>query len=309
MCSETRPLARSVRDARRSARSTHPTTSTSCANRSRLLRGSTSSGTGTTPFRSLPPHGITGWETVVVGRGTSASTRARFGLADRIESLPHDELEADIDRSFRAVVVIMSHSYETDRSALAIALRSRAAYVGALGPRRRTARLLEELGLPNAWTDPRLHAPYRARDRRRHAIRNRTRDLGGSPSSARCRARGELAPPHDTHPPGRGPRGVSGAIVAVVLAAGSSELLGYPKQLFMHRGVPLVTHVARACLASRATSVGVVVGAHALGVASALEHDAVTTIPNAAWREGMASSVRAASCVGEAPCTRSNSCS
>ena len=44
-----------------------------------------------------------------------------------------------------SVGVIMTHNYNRDREILRLLLESKACYVGALGPRRRTEKLLEEL--------------------------------------------------------------------------------------------------------------------------------------------------------------------
>ena len=57
----------------------------------------------------------------------------------------------------RAAAVVMTHHYARDRAHLAALLATDVAYVGVLGPRRRTARLLADLGAPEAM--PRLHAP------------------------------------------------------------------------------------------------------------------------------------------------------
>ena len=58
----------------------------------------------------------------------------------------------------RAAAVVMSHHYERDRSHVAALLATDVAYLGVLGPRRRTARLLADLGAPQAAA-ARLHAP------------------------------------------------------------------------------------------------------------------------------------------------------
>ncbi len=58
-----------------------------------------------------------------------------------------------------ALAVVMNHSYERDKAALAMLLASRARYIGVLGPKRRTVRILSELGEPWRIDDPRLHAP------------------------------------------------------------------------------------------------------------------------------------------------------
>jgi xanthine/CO dehydrogenase XdhC/CoxF family maturation factor len=60
-------------------------------------------------------------------------------------------------------VVIMNHHYETDKEALAFVLPQRVAYVGMLGPRKRTDRILGELAEEGAkFPDEELsalHAP------------------------------------------------------------------------------------------------------------------------------------------------------
>jgi CTP:molybdopterin cytidylyltransferase MocA len=51
-------------------------------------------------------------------------------------------------------------------------------------------------------------------------------------------------------------------VAALILAAGASERYGHPKTLLDWHGQPLITHIARAVLASPAQPV-IVVGAHA----------------------------------------------
>lgn len=62
-----------------------------------------------------------------------------------------------IDASDRAAVVVMNHNVARDVVSLGAALASKAAYIGVLGPRRRTDALLAELG--HSGADHRLHAP------------------------------------------------------------------------------------------------------------------------------------------------------
>jgi xanthine/CO dehydrogenase XdhC/CoxF family maturation factor len=50
----------------------------------------------------------------------------------------------------------MSHDYAQDRDALGALLRSRASYIGVLGPRSRTDALLRDVGVAD---DPRVCAP------------------------------------------------------------------------------------------------------------------------------------------------------
>jgi xanthine dehydrogenase accessory factor len=59
-------------------------------------------------------------------------------------------------------VVIMNHHYETDREALELALRHRVAYLGMLGPRKRTNRILDELAKRGAQFSVEELAPLHA---------------------------------------------------------------------------------------------------------------------------------------------------
>jgi xanthine/CO dehydrogenase XdhC/CoxF family maturation factor len=62
-------------------------------------------------------------------------------------------LRAAVDASARPAVVVLSHRFERDRDLLEGLLGSKASYVGVLGPRARTARLLAEIGGEAALLD------------------------------------------------------------------------------------------------------------------------------------------------------------
>jgi CTP:molybdopterin cytidylyltransferase MocA len=80
----------------------------------------------------------------------------------------------------------------------------------------------------------------------------------------------------------------------VVLAAGASSRLGTPKQLIDFRGEPLVRRAARAALEAGASPVVVVLGAEAARIAPALAGlTDVSTVVNAQWERGLASSLAA----------------
>ncbi|MGD0530447.1 MAG: XdhC family protein [Polyangiaceae bacterium] len=98
-----------------------------------------------------------GWETIVCDATGRFATRERFATADEVLALSPAEVAARVDTSDRAMAVVMAHDYERDRACLAALLATRVLYIGMLGPRRRTARMLEELGLEAM--DPRVHAP------------------------------------------------------------------------------------------------------------------------------------------------------
>jgi molybdenum cofactor cytidylyltransferase len=79
---------------------------------------------------------------------------------------------------------------------------------------------------------------------------------------------------------------------AIVLAAGASVRMREPKQLLPITGQPLIVRTIEAALASAAWPVVVVVGAHAEKIRPLLARYPVLIAENAAWIEGMASSLR-----------------
>ena len=99
-----------------------------------------------------------GWHvTVADTRGTRARTE-RFPLADSV-CLGWPDREIDE----RTAAVVMTHNYPDDRRVLQSLLLSPACYVGQLGPRVRTERLLAEMAddglLITEEMRRRLHAP------------------------------------------------------------------------------------------------------------------------------------------------------
>jgi len=84
------------------------------------------------------------------------------------------------------------------------------------------------------------------------------------------------------------------SIGAIVLAAGGSRRLGFPKQLLTFRGSPLVARAAAAALDAGAHPVIVVLGADSdLAVPVLMGIDGITTVINEGWRSGVASSLTA----------------
>jgi xanthine/CO dehydrogenase XdhC/CoxF family maturation factor len=99
-----------------------------------------------------------GWEVIACTPYARSELRLRFQRADRLAIAQPAEIVREIDGSDRAAVLVMNHDYAHDRACLDAALRSTARYIGVLGPRARTQRMLDELGRTG---DPRLHAPVR----------------------------------------------------------------------------------------------------------------------------------------------------
>lgn len=87
---------------------------------------------------------------------------------------------------------------------------------------------------------------------------------------------------------------MSASHAAVVLAAGGSTRLGRPKQLLTRDGETLVHRAARLALASGASRVLVVVGAHADDISASVSDLPVACVANAHWDRGLAGSVSVA---------------
>lgn len=82
-------------------------------------------------------------------------------------------------------------------------------------------------------------------------------------------------------------------IAGVVLAAGGSSRLGWPKQLLPWRGKPLVYTVAKTALSAGLSPVVVVIGSHGEEVKQALRDLPVTFVHNPEWEAGQSASVKA----------------
>jgi xanthine/CO dehydrogenase XdhC/CoxF family maturation factor len=100
-----------------------------------------------------------GWETIVASTESHWATRARFPRADEIVIGSLGELATKVDASDRPLALVMGHNFESDRGVLSMLLGSRAKYIGVLGPRRRTAKMLLDLLGSSAIDDERVHGP------------------------------------------------------------------------------------------------------------------------------------------------------
>lgn len=99
-----------------------------------------------------------GWDVSVCAGEERVSMRQRFAAADEILVGTPSELAARIDECDRAVAVVMGHDYAADKASLTMLIGTRARYIGVLGPRARTQRILSEVGL-GLHLDSRIHSP------------------------------------------------------------------------------------------------------------------------------------------------------
>lgn len=87
-----------------------------------------------------------GWHVTAIDHRAAYANRERLPEADEIIVSGSEELDEKVFQNENSVAVIMTHNYERDRDILRRLLDSSCLYVGALGPKRRTEKLLSEIG-------------------------------------------------------------------------------------------------------------------------------------------------------------------
>ncbi len=104
-----------------------------------------------------------GWHLTLADARSAYATPGRFPEADRLCVAPAAELAGALALDGRSYAVVMTHRYADDLALLRTLLPGGAAYLGLLGPRKRTARLLAQLQtegfVPDAAMLAKLHAP------------------------------------------------------------------------------------------------------------------------------------------------------
>jgi len=80
----------------------------------------------------------------------------------------------------------------------------------------------------------------------------------------------------------------------IILAAGESRRLGFPKQTLLFKGKTLIEIAMEAGLKSKADAVMVILGANADKIGPYISNNTVQVIDNPDWEEGIASSIRLA---------------
>lgn len=86
-----------------------------------------------------------GWSVTIIDHRAAIATKERFSDADQIIIARPEMLDENSFRAAQTVAVVMTHNYERDQEILRRVLKFDFAYIGALGPKRRTEQLLQEL--------------------------------------------------------------------------------------------------------------------------------------------------------------------
>ncbi len=101
-----------------------------------------------------------GWNVTAIDHRAAFANTERLPKADEIIVSSSEDLSDEIFADETSVAVIMTHNYERDHDILRRLLHSKCLYIGALGPKNRTAKLLEEIGENFSFEQlKKLHAP------------------------------------------------------------------------------------------------------------------------------------------------------
>ena len=93
------------------------------------------------------------WHVTVIDSRAHYATSTRFAQADDVQCLALENSETLIKLSDNAAVAVMSHSLSQDRARLSVLLEHPPIYLGQLGPRYRTERLINEISNSKSNSD------------------------------------------------------------------------------------------------------------------------------------------------------------
>jgi xanthine/CO dehydrogenase XdhC/CoxF family maturation factor len=99
-----------------------------------------------------------GWRVTVFDHRKAFANAERLPEADEIYAGYMEGVENEFFHDENSAVVVMTHNYERDREILPRLLRSNFLYIGALGPKTRTEKILHESG--ETFTNEQLEKLY-----------------------------------------------------------------------------------------------------------------------------------------------------
>ena len=98
-----------------------------------------------------------GWHVTVADGRPAYAVPARFPHADQIDLIRGENPIENLEIGTESVVVVMTHNYPMDCAILRETLPRNPKFVGVLGPRQRTCRLLRDAGVMQF--ESKVHAP------------------------------------------------------------------------------------------------------------------------------------------------------
>ncbi len=99
-----------------------------------------------------------GWQLTIVDCRSLETSRDRFPMVDRIILARRETIDLQVKISSQTIAVVMTHNYLDDLEILRSLLATPTRYIGLLGSRQRTAKLLQDLAVTPARFQQ-LHAP------------------------------------------------------------------------------------------------------------------------------------------------------
>jgi xanthine/CO dehydrogenase XdhC/CoxF family maturation factor len=100
-----------------------------------------------------------GWFVGVLDHRPAFARIERFPTADAVRSGTPEQLIPDLSLDERSAVVLMTHHYAKDLDALRLLLPTPVGYLGLMGSRKRSAKLVQELAAEGLFAGPRFHSP------------------------------------------------------------------------------------------------------------------------------------------------------
>ncbi len=100
-----------------------------------------------------------GFKVIVVDRRPGLLTRQRFPHAGELVTAAPDDLARLVALGPETFAVVMTHNYADDRVYVRALLDTNVAYIGVLGPRQRTDRMLAELAAHRPVNESRIYGP------------------------------------------------------------------------------------------------------------------------------------------------------
>src|SRR2546421_1822824 len=100
-----------------------------------------------------------GFRVVVVDRRAAMLTRERFPGATALVRSTGDELDSAAPLDGECYAVVMNHNFADDQAYLRALLKTPVSYIGMLGPRQRTDRMLHNLAAEGPVDEGRVYGP------------------------------------------------------------------------------------------------------------------------------------------------------
>lgn len=100
-----------------------------------------------------------GFRTVVVDHRPGLLLRDRFPEATRLLESPADGMAGCIEFDAETYAVVMTHNFVDDQRYLRALVATPARYIGVLGPRQRTERLVAAIGMTTPFDVDRIYGP------------------------------------------------------------------------------------------------------------------------------------------------------